>query len=166
MEDYIKQGACNHVHALADFDFDHVKVVELEEGHAVVEAVTATGFANTRNFIHGGVLMALCDMTVSAAVYTYAKRNVTLQSSFNFFRGLDVDDGARMICDARVVHNGRKTVVADAEIRDAQGRVCVKGTFTQFVVGIMGPDDPMPLSPMQASGEDPTLDISKLPHID
>ncbi len=149
MEDYIIQGARNHIHGIYDFDEDNVKVIGLEEGRATVEATMATGFSNTRDFVHGGVLMAICDMTASAAVYTFGKRNITLQSSFNFTRGVPVDDSSRMICDARVVHNGRQTAVVEVEIRDPEGRICVRATFTQFIIGTMSEEDPIPLTPLQ-----------------
>lgn len=147
MEDYIKQGATNHIHNIEGFD--SMVLTELTEGHAVVQAKTGTGFANTRNFIHGGVLMALCDMTASAAVYSYGKRNVTLQCNFNFVHGVGVDDNALMTCEADVVHNGRQTVVAEVVVKDPAGRVCVRASFTQFVVQIMGPDDELPMTPTQ-----------------
>ena len=147
MEDYINQGAHNHIHNIEGFDT--MSLIELEEGRAVVQAKTGTGFANTRNFIHGGVLMALCDMTASAAVYSYGKRNVTLQCGFNFLHGVDVDDESVMTCEADVAHNGRKTVVVDVVVKDPKGRVCVKATFTQFVVQTMGPEDEIPMTPSQ-----------------
>lgn len=147
MEDYIKQGARNHIHDLDGFD--DMVLTSLEEGRAVVRAHTGTGFANTRCFVHGGVLMALCDMTTSAAVYSYGKRNVTLQCNFNFVHGVDIDDDALMTCEAVVVHNGRQTVVVETTVKDANGRVCVRATFTQFVVQIMGPDDELPMTPAQ-----------------
>lgn len=147
MKDYIKQGARNHIHNLDGFDSMHLTT--LDEGYALVHARTGTGFANTRNFIHGGVLMALCDMTVSAAVYSYGKRNVTLQCNFNFIRGVDVDDGSLMACEAHVVHNGKKTVVAEVTVKDAQERLCVKATFTQFVVQLMDENDEIPMTPTQ-----------------
>lgn len=147
MQDYIIRGATNHIHNLTGFDT--MELVELKEGFARVQAVTATGFANTRIFIHGGVLMALCDMTASAAVYSYGKRNVTLQSNFNFTHGIAVDDNATMTCEATVAHNGRQTVVVDVVVKDSGGRVCVKATFTQFVVQNMTADDPIPQTPLQ-----------------
>lgn len=147
MKDYILHGAQNHIHDLTGFNT--MKLIELKEGFAKVEAVTGTGFANTRIFIHGGALMTLCDMTASAAVYSYGKRNVTLQSSFNFTHGISVDDDATMTCEATVVHNGRQTVVVDVVVKDRNGRVCVKATFTQFVVQLMTADDPIPQTPLQ-----------------
>ncbi len=152
MEDYIKQGARNHIHNLEGFD--HMELTTLEEGRAVVKVKTETGFANTRNFIHGGALMALCDMTSSAAVYSYGKRNVTLQCNFNFEHGVAVDDNAEMTCEAIVVHNGRQTVVVETKVMDANGRICVRATFTQFIVQIMGPEDEIPMTPTQKAALD------------
>ena len=63
--------------------------------------------------------------------------------------GVDVDDESVMTCEADVAHNGRKTVVVDVVVKDPKGRVCVKATFTQFVVQIMGPEDEIPMTPSQ-----------------
>lgn len=147
MEDYIVKGAKNHIHDL--WGFDSMRLTTLEEGHAVVKATTGAGFGNTRDFIHGGVLMALCDMTASAAVYSFAKRNVTLQSSFNFTHGVAIDENEQMTCDAHVVHNGRKTVVVETAVADSAGRICVRATFTQFVVQMMTKSDPVPQTAQQ-----------------
>lgn len=152
MQDYILQGARNHIHNLVGFD--GMKLVELEEGFAKVEAATTAGFANTRSFIHGGVLMTLCDMTASAAVYSLGKRNVTLQCGFNFTHGISTDESTTMTCEATVDHNGRQTVVVDVVVKDGNGRVCVKATFTQFVVQLMTENDPIPQTPLQMREQD------------
>lgn len=147
MQDFILEGARNHIHDLTGFD--SLELVELEEGFAKVEAATATGFGNTQNSIHGGVLMTMCDMTASAAVYSFCKRNVTLQCNFNFIRPVAINGAARMTCEARVAHNGRQTVVVDVVLKNGEGKTCVKATFTQYITEIISEGDPIPQTAVQ-----------------
>lgn len=144
LPDYILQGCINHIHDI--YGFRNIKLAHVSKGHSVIVIPTTKGFGNVHGRMHGGALMALCDISSGLTVYSLGKDNVTLSANFNFMRGVNIDKAKTIRCEGRVVHNGKRTCVVNVDVVDENGIVCVRGTFTQFVIKEITPDDPIPVS--------------------
>lgn len=87
----------------------------------------------THGRIHGGALFALADHASGWAVHTMlepSEQCATLEMKINYIGALRDED---CVAEARVVHKGRTSVVVEAEIRSAAGRLVAK-TLATFIV--------------------------------
>lgn len=89
-------------------------------------------YANALNIVHGGLLMTLADTAMGAACMSCNKKVVTLDINFNFIKAVAIN-GA-IVAKARVLHDGRRTMVTEAEILDKNNSLCAKARGTFFVV--------------------------------
>lgn len=137
MEDYLLQGTLEHIHGLSGFDA--MKFVELEPGHAVVDVQAHEGLSNIYGKMHGGAYMVLIDMTASAAGFSCGKHVITVQSSTNFMRSVEIDDRIARV-ESNVVFNGHKTMMIETKIFNADGKECVRNESTMYVPGLVEPD--------------------------
>jgi len=105
-----------------------------------------TGFARFRmpfrkeltqgyGVVHGGAIATLADTAVAYALMTLIRpgeRVTTAEFKINFFSAVT---GGEMISEARVVHSGKRLVVADMEVKDQTGELIAKGMATYAVIG-------------------------------
>lgn len=145
MEDYLLAGIKNHIHDLRDFKAMRLKKVE--PGYAKVQVKAHEGMANCYQNLHGGSLMVLADMVASTAAFACGKHVITLQSSTNFVHGIPADDQLITI-EARVIHNGSRTMVVETQILDEAGTLCVINSSTMFVPKMVEESDPIPEPPL------------------
>lgn len=89
-------------------------------------------YANALNIVHGGLLMALADTAMGAACMTCHKKVVTLDINFNFIKAISIS-GA-IVAKAQVLHDGKRTMVTEAEILDENHSLCAKARGTFFVI--------------------------------
>ena len=86
--------------------------------------------------LHGGVLMGLADTVGAYCAYLNlpegSSATATIESKTNFFRPVSRD---HVDATARVLHQGRTTIVVETELRDADGRLAAKVTQTQAILG-------------------------------
>ena len=85
--------------------------------------------------LHGGALMGLADSTGGLCAFLNlpdgATGTATIESKSNFFRPVSA---GYVEATARVLHQGRSTIVVETELRDADGRLAAKVTQTQAVL--------------------------------
>jgi 1,4-dihydroxy-2-naphthoyl-CoA hydrolase len=85
--------------------------------------------------LHGGALMGLADSTGGLCAFLNlpdgATGTATIESKSNFFRPVSA---GYVEATARVLHQGRSTIVVETELRDADGRLAAKVTQTQVVL--------------------------------
>lgn len=111
-----------------------LRAVDFDEGKCTVSIpVIMEKHTNPEGFIHGGVLASMADTAMGAACATLGKRICTLEMNINYIK--NVPSGAALTATAVVIHNGKRTMVSETEIHDAQGRLLVKGRGTFFVLG-------------------------------
>lgn len=140
MERYVREGCLNHLSDLGGFD---AVFNELLEPGLVRNVVTVPAEANNlHRTAHGGYLMQLVDVAGCMAGYSLGKTNVTQQSSQHFVRPVRIGDTIRI--EAKVVHNGRSSILVDVCIRDSQNQACLFASVTLYVTGLVGPEDPIP----------------------
>jgi acyl-CoA thioesterase len=111
-----------------------MKLTEMEPGRVIVEMPVVEGkHTNLHGFAHGGALASLADTAMGAVCATYDKKVVTLNMSMNYIKPALA--GGLVKAVARVVHNGRSTLVVEASLYDQTGILLAKSTATFYVVG-------------------------------
>jgi uncharacterized protein (TIGR00369 family) len=109
-------------------------VVEVERGRIKL-ALVPQEFLLNPHVLHGGVLSMLLDSATACAVISTMAEDqacTSLEIKVNYIRGVSIDV-ERIFCEGRVVHGGRQSAVAEAEIRDAAGKLYAKATATFLV---------------------------------
>ena len=84
--------------------------------------------------LHGGTLMALADATGAWCAFLHlppGATTTTVSSSTHFLRGVR---GGLVTARARPLSAGRRIVVVDTELHDADGRLIGRTTQTQAVL--------------------------------
>jgi uncharacterized protein (TIGR00369 family) len=85
--------------------------------------------------LHGGVLMSLADANGAVCAFLNlpegGKGTTTIESKTNFLRA--VRDG-HAVATSRALHAGRRVIVVETEIHDAEDKLIAKVTQTQVVL--------------------------------
>lgn len=102
----------------------------LENGEARVSLEMQPHLNNRGNQMHGGAIFTLVDIAMGLAcssAHGFEQRSVTLECKINYLRG--VSDG-EILCVARVLHAGRRTLVVEADVTQGEKLVAkAQGTF-------------------------------------
>jgi len=114
------------------FKFMGVKISSLSEGKATLELPITDNLLNTYGTCHGGALSALADMVMGIALRTLKVKVVTVELSMNYLQPVQL--GQVLMATSSVIHQGRRTIVAETELH-CQDNLVAKGKGTFFVVG-------------------------------
>ena len=110
-------------------------IEEVEHGHVVFGLEPAEFHYNPIGSVHGGVYATLLDSACGCAVHSAlpaGARYTSLDLTVKFLRGMDVGTGP-VRCTGRVVHLGRSTALAEAQLTDAEGRLYAHATSSCMV---------------------------------
>lgn len=107
-------------------------LTQMREDHAVVELTLRQESYNLFGGVHGGVLFTMADCAAGSAARSRGMRYVTLNNSFEFFRGSKSD---HLQAIASVRHRGRTICVVSVDVKDGEDRLIAGGTFTMFATG-------------------------------
>ncbi|MCH4179111.1 MAG: PaaI family thioesterase [Megasphaera sp.] len=88
---------------------------------------------NPNGTLYGGVLYSMADSTMETACAIYGKAVLTLDLAMNYLRPAFAD--TTITAEAKVIHNGRTTMVALCDFYDDDGRYLAHGKGTFFVTG-------------------------------
>lgn len=114
--------------------FLEMKIDALKEGYAeLIMPVHTEKHTNLYNLAHGGALASLADTAMGVACATTGNKVVTLDMNMNFIKGAKPQKGLKGV--GKVIHNGRTTMVAEADIIDEAGDLVLKARGTFFVIG-------------------------------
>ena len=108
---------------------------EVEEGRVVFGLVPAEFHFNPIGSVHGGVYATVLDSACGCAVHSTLPAGVGYTSvdlNVKFLRGMTIDTG-RVTCEGRVVHRGRRMVLAEATLKDGQDRLLATATSSCLV---------------------------------
>ncbi len=108
-----------------------IRPVAMVEGRGRLEFVVKEQHLRTFGILHGGVFATLLDTVMGMASASVARDGhdvVTVQLNVNFIRPVAL--GESIVATSEVVHAGRRTAVARAEIRTAGGELAATGTGT------------------------------------
>jgi uncharacterized protein (TIGR00369 family) len=105
-------------------------IVEADEGRVVFEGYPGEEHYNPIGVVHGAFALTLFDSAMGCAIHTTLPRGVaytTTDVQVRFIRAITKDTGP-VRCEAIAVHVGRSTAIAEATLRDGEGRVLGTGT--------------------------------------
>lgn len=110
-------------------------LVAVEEGKATFECVPKFAHYNPIGVVHGGLAMTLLDSALGCAVMTTLAKGeayTTLEIKVNLTRALTKDTGL-VRANARMIHRGRTTATAEADLRDGKGALYAHATTTCII---------------------------------
>jgi acyl-CoA thioesterase len=112
-------------------DLIGLEIVVASAGGSELRLVVDERHLRDAGIVHGGLFATLLDAGVGLAARSSspaADRLVTAQLNLNFVR--PSVPGDVLTVRGEVLHSGRTSVVARAEVRDASGRLMATGTGT------------------------------------
>jgi uncharacterized protein (TIGR00369 family) len=102
---------------------------------AVMEADVAPGqWANPSGVLHGGVLMGLADSAMGMTMCGLLGAGKTGTNTDVQIRFLRPTRGGTLRATARVVRKGRRTMVLEADVTDAAGKLVARASSTFLVL--------------------------------
>jgi uncharacterized protein (TIGR00369 family) len=107
-----------------------LKLLQAENGTAVVEFVANERYANPAGTLHGGVLGDIADAAMGFAYYTTLEADesmTTLELKINFLRPVWK---ATLLAKAKVVRAGRLVGLVECDVIDEQGRLVARASST------------------------------------
>lgn len=125
--------------------------VEIEPGFTRSTVTVPKNATNTGGGTFGGFLMAIIDVVGSTITWSYGKHAVTQTANVNFVRGVGI--GEKLVLEARNVHFGRTTCVAEVVVKDEEGKVRLTATCTMHNVADIKPDDAIVQEALELFGE-------------
>lgn len=108
-----------------------LEILQQTDGESELRLVIADKHLRDSGILHGGVLATLIDAGVGLAARSRSPEGanlVTVQLNSNFLR--TTQPGDVLSVRGQVLHYGRRTIVASAEVRSADGRLVATGTAT------------------------------------
>jgi len=106
------------------------ELLRLENGQADVLLRLRPELRNRGGKLHGGALFTLVDIAMGLACsdsHGFDQHSVTLECKINYLRA--VAEG-EVICRAKVIHAGRRTLVLEADVLQGEKLVAkAQGTF-------------------------------------
>ncbi|CAM3088334.1 acyl-CoA thioesterase [Pseudomonas gessardii] len=102
----------------------------LDQGVAEVALSLEPHLRNRAGKLHGGAIFSLVDIAMGLAcssTHGFDQQSATIECKINYIRA--VSDGD-VLCTARVIHPGRRTLVVEAEVYQGERLVAkAQGTF-------------------------------------
>ncbi len=115
-----------------------LRPVELEEGRVVFEGEPGEEHYNPIGVVHGGYAATLLDSALGCAVHTTLPVGLgytSLGLEAKFVRPITRDTG-RVLCEANVLHRGRRQATAEARLTAADsGKLLAHGSATCMILG-------------------------------
>ena len=105
--------------------------VDLGEGVAVLEMTPTDEMANHAGFVHGGMISTLADSAMGRSLRTVKPgivRAMSFDLKLNFIAAARIGETLR--ATGRVIHAGRRTMVAECRVEGAQGRLVATASAT------------------------------------
>lgn len=106
------------------------ELTEVEPGRVVMRVRLGESHLNPQGIVHGGVIAGLIDSVAGISLRTSRDRDVghvTVQMQVNYLRPAQAGE---LYGTGRVVHDGGRVGVAEAEVHDADGTLVARGTAT------------------------------------
>jgi len=110
------------------------EVREILPNQVVLEMpIVAEQHANLLDVVHGGVLMSIADTAMAFACGNMGIMPTTIDMNINFIKSIKAAGSIRAV--ASILHHGRHTIVAEAELYGVDRELAAKARGTFFVVG-------------------------------
>jgi len=112
------------------------KLVEVDTGHAVFEAMPGEQHYNPIGVVHGGLAMTLLDSAMGCAVHSHIPAGggyTTLEAKTNLVRPVTSKTGL-LRAIGKVLHLGSRVATAEGRLVDGGGKVYAHATTTCIVL--------------------------------
>jgi uncharacterized protein (TIGR00369 family) len=109
------------------------QAMEAQRGRVVLRMPYAEHLLQSLGRVHGGALFALADHASGWAAYTTLEpdeRCATLEMKINYIGAVHNET---CVAEASVVHRGRTSIVVEAAVKSATGRLVAK-TLATFII--------------------------------
>jgi len=107
----------------------------LEHGRAVLGVDVTERLLQLQAIMHGGAIASLIDTAVAIAIASISEpgeRFTTVELKVNYLSPIKQ---GRATADARLIKTGRRIIVADCDVSDADGRLAAKALVTYIRIG-------------------------------
>ena len=111
-----------------------IEVVEASDGYAKLRLNFRDHLTHPFGYFHGGALASLADSAGINSVLTVLndeEKALTLEMKINYL--MPVKD-AGVSAEARVIHRGRKSAVADVDVKSDDGQLVAKAIVTCVIL--------------------------------
>ena len=106
------------------------RLQRLEQGVAEVALSLEPQLRNRAGKLHGGAIFSLVDITMGlacASAHGFDQQSATIECKINYIRAVE---NGEVLCTARVIHPGRRTLVVEADVYQGERLVAkAQGTF-------------------------------------
>ena len=119
-------------------NFLQVEIIELCAGETTFTMKVRHELTNLSGILHGGAVGSLIDMAMNLACFSLGKQATVLGFNTNFLRG--AKEGEMVKASAKVLHNGKSTMVVESRVTDNEGKLLAKARGTFFVIGQITPE--------------------------
>ena len=106
-------------------------LAESGEGYATVEMTATEDMANHSGFVHGGMISTLADSAMGRSLRTIepgVARAMSFDLKLSFINAAKIGETLR--ATGRVVHAGRRTMVAECRVEGRGGRLIATASAT------------------------------------
>jgi uncharacterized domain 1 len=110
-----------------------VEILEINEGSAKLIFPYSEKILRRNGMVNGGIIMSVIDLAIGTAVLTVNEGvdQVTAELKINFLEALRKGP---FVCEAKVIRAGKTLVVGEAEIYDADRKICTKAIGTWYII--------------------------------
>ena len=135
MDELLKEKIKHFINDAEPFiQHNHIRVMDADDGMAVVEAQVQDESMNRWASPHGGLLFTLGDMAAGTATLTLRQEQcVTLNASIHYIAA--VGHAKRLVATGRVRQGGGRVNFCDVDIRDESGALAAQLSTVMYFTG-------------------------------
>jgi len=100
-----------------------LKLIELDEGHAVVEMTPAKEDTNIFGMIHGGAIFSLMDEAFQVSCNSYGVMAVALSVNVIFHN--PPKQGSKLRAESNEIHRSHKTATYDIRVTEGENNILI-----------------------------------------
>ena len=117
-----------------------IRIIDVESGRVVFEAMPSLRFYNPLGTVHGGWISTLLDSAMGCAVHSTLKAGqafTTVDMTISFVRPVFEKTG-KLRCEGKIIHSGGRIATAEGRIWDEAGTLIAHGSETCMVMAMPG----------------------------
>ena len=136
MQEELKKKLIAFGNTTNPFDIhNHMRVVQVDDGLAVVEVSLGRDSLNSWNTPHGGLLFAAADVACGVATVSVRQEQcVTVSASVDFIAPARSE--GTLTATARVAHVGNRMCFCTAQVQDEAGCLIARVHTTMYFTGV------------------------------
>ena len=113
-----------------------MRASEVEAGRVVFEVTANKSHTNPLGMVHGGFASTIIDSVTGCASHTMLPAGAgygTVDLNVKMVRPIPFD--TPLIAEGRVINAGKRVIIAEGDIKDAEGKIYAHGSATCLVTG-------------------------------